>query len=460
MPFSFSPLLRRSVSLRLILLSAAWIALALVAGGTFLTQHFRAHVEHSFDDGLSRHVEELLSYTEVVDGQIQLTKRPVDPVYLRPLSGWYWEIQADDQLVDRSRSLWDEVLPPVQTQPRPGETLGYFQDGPRDERLRVVAATYTLPGYDGEVTIRFTGPANVIQSATEEFSETLVMSLVMLGLGLIVAVVLQVILGLRPLNLLRKRLAQVHEGRADRLTGHYPSEVEALVADLNELLEHNAQVIERARTHAGNLAHALKTPLAVLSNEADQMEGETAKTISEQITIMNEQVKRHLARARAAGGLGAPGAKADIGDIASGLKRTLHRIYQYKPHKSGDGEGVSIALVNVQGQFVAGDRQDVEEMLGNLMDNACKWAATRARVSCAHKGKDIVISVDDDGPGVPEQLRAEVLARGKRLDEATPGSGLGLNIVHELAELYQGSLALDHSDLGGLSVRLTLPAAH
>lgn len=455
----FAPLFRRSVSLRLILLSTAWIILALAAGGVFLAQHFRAHVENSFDDELSRHVEELLSYTDVVDGQVQLIKQPVDPVYLRPLSGWYWEMFVDGRLLDRSRSLWDEVLPPALQKPRRGETLGYFQDGPRDDRLRVVAATYTLPGYDGEVTIVFTGPAEVIQSATEEFSETLVMSLVLLGLGLIVAVVLQVILGLRPLNLLRKRLAEVHEGRTDRLTGHYPSEVEALVADLNELLEHNAQVIERARTHAGNLAHALKTPLAVLSNEADRMEGDVAKTVSEQIVIMNEQVKRHLARARAAGGLGAPGAKADIGDIASGLKRTLHRIYQHKPQKSGDGVGVSIALVNVQGQFVAGDRQDVEEMLGNLMDNACKWAATRTRISAERKGKDIVISVDDDGSGVPEDRRAEVLARGKRLDEATPGSGLGLNIVHELAELYQGSLVLDRSDLGGLSVRLTLPAA-
>lgn len=449
----------RSVSLRLILLSTAWIVVALAIGGTVLTRHFRNHVENSFDYNLSRHVEELLSYAELVDGKIQLTKQPIDPVYLRPLSGWYWELYASGKVVERSRSLWDEVLPPPEKMPRRGETLGYFQDGPRGNRLRVVSSTYSLPGYDGEVTILFTGPAEVIQSALEEFRETLIMSSVLLGLGLILAVVLQVILGLRPLKLLRNRLAEVHDGRAERLTGQYPSEVEPLVKDLNQLLEHNAQVIERARTHAGNLAHALKTPLAVLSNEADQMKGPGAKTVREQLAIMNEQVKRHLARARAAGGLGAPGAKADVGDIASGLKRTLNRIFQHKPHKSGDGVGVSIALVNVHGQYVAGDRQDVEEMLGNLMDNACKWAATRVRVSTARKGKDIVISVDDDGPGVPEEMRAEVLARGKRLDEATPGSGLGLNIVHDLAELYQGSLVLDSSDLGGLSVRLTLPAS-
>lgn len=449
----------RSVSLRLIVLSVVWIVVALAAGGVVLTQHFRNHVENSFDYGLTRHVEELLSYAELIDGRVELTQHPTDPAYLRPLSGWYWELASGGQVVARSRSLWDEVLPPPAEAPRRGETLGYFQDGPRDELLRVVAATYSLPGHDEEVTIYFTGPAEVIQTALEEFRETLVMSSALLGLGLIFAVVLQVILGLRPLKLLRNRLAEIHDGRAERLTGRYPLEVEPLVADLNQLLDHNAEVIERARTHAGNLAHALKTPLAVLGNEADLMQGDAAKTVSEQIVTMNDLVTRHLARARAAGGLGVPGLKADVGDIASGLKRTLQRIFQHKSHKSGDGTGVSIALVNVHGQFVVGDRQDVEEMLGNLMDNACKWAATRVRVSAELKGKDVVITIDDDGPGVPEELRADVLARGKRLDEATPGSGLGLNIVYELAELYHGSLVLDASDLGGLSVRLTLPAA-
>lgn len=449
----------RSVSLRLILLATAWIVAASLIGGVVLTRNFRAHVENSFDYGLQRHVEELLSYAELVDGQVVLTQRPTDPSFLRPLSGWYWEITANGKVVERSRSLWDEVLPSTLAVPKRGESLGYFFVGPLDERLRAVAATYSLPGHDGDVTIYFTGPAKVIEKALDEFRETLIMSSALLGLGLIMAVVLQVILGLRPLKLLRRRLADVHEGHAERLTGQYPSEVEPLVADLNRLLEHNAAVIERARTHAGNLAHALKTPLAVLGNEADRMDGEVRRTIAEQVTTMNELVTRHLSRARAAGGLGVPGMKADVGDIASGLKRTLARIYQHKPHPSGDATGVSIALINVHGQYVVGDRQDVEEMIGNLMDNACKWAASRVRVSVEPAGKDIVISIDDDGPGVPPDMRKDVLARGKRLDEATPGSGLGLNIVHELAELYHGSLVLDGSDLGGLSVRLTLPAA-
>jgi signal transduction histidine kinase len=224
---------------------------------------------------------------------------------------------------------------------------------------------------------------------------------------------------------------------------------------LNKLLDHNAQVIERARTHAGNLAHALKTPLAVLSNEADGKHSECAGTVGEQVQIMNELVSRHLARARAAGGMGVPGLKADVGEIVTELKRTLVRIHQGK----NDGAGITISLVNVQGQDIGGDRQDIQEMLGNLMDNACKWARTQVRVSAQRIGRDIILDIEDDGPGIPEDQRSAVLQRGKRLDEATPGSGLGLSIVLELAQLYQGNLSLGSSDLGGLRVRLQLRAA-
>lgn len=446
-------MLSRSVSLRLILLSLIWISGALAVGGWVLSTHFRNHVETSFDFGLERHIEEVLSYAEIVDGKLMMNHRPTDPTFLRPLSGWYWEIIMDGVVVERSRSLWDQVLPFKQV-PKRGEVIGFFIDGPRGKKLRVVGEAFSLPGYDKDVYIYFTGPADVIDTSTEEFTETLVTSLILLGLGLVAAVMVQVLLGLRPLNLVRKQLASIHAGESDRMSGQFPTEVEPLVDDLNKLLEHNAQVIERARTHAGNLAHALKTPLAVLSNEADRSQSQAAVILREQVQIMNELVTRHLARARAAGGLGVPGLRADVGDISSGLKRTLQRIYQHK------GEhGVSISLVNVRGQDVVGDRQDIEEMLGNLMDNACKWAANRVRVSGERVGPDIVLSIDDDGPGIPEDLREDVLQRGKRLDEATPGSGLGLSIVVELAELYHGSLSLGESDLGGLSVRLQLPAA-
>jgi len=447
-------MLGRSVSIRLIMLSVTWIVAALVVGGWVLSQHFRTHVENSFDIGLERHVEEVLSYAEVVDGKVTLRQRPTDPSYLRPLSGWYWEVVVGGVVIDRSRSLWDQLLA-LKPVPIRGEAVSFFLNGPREEKLRVVAEAFTLPGFDQDIAIYFTGPAYVIDRATEEFTETLVGSLVLLGLGLVAAVMVQVILGLRPLNLVRQKLAAIHSGEVERMSGAFPREVEPLVNDLNKLLDHNAHVIERARTHAGNLAHALKTPLAVLGNEADGMDGPSATMLREQVKTMNDLVTRHLARARAAGGLGVPGLKADIGEITSGLKRTLQRIHQRK----NNGQGVSISLVNIRGQNAVGDRQDIEEMLGNLMDNACKWATSRVRVTAERDGRDVVLHIDDDGPGIPEAQRDDVLQRGKRLDEATPGSGLGLSIVHELAELYHGNLSLGASDLGGLRVSLTLPAA-
>ena len=447
-------MLGRSVSIRLIMLSVTWIVAALIIGGWVLSQHFRTHVENSFDFGLERHVEEVLSYAEVVDGKVSLRQRPTDPSYLRPLSGWYWEVVVDGVVIDRSRSLWDQLLA-LKLAPIRGEAVSFFLNGPREEKLRVVAEAFTLPGLDKDIAIYFTGPAHVIDRATEEFTETLIGSLVLLGLGLVAAVMVQVILGLRPLNLVRQKLAAIHSGEVERMSGAFPREVEPLVNDLNKLLDHNAQVIERARTHAGNLAHALKTPLAVLGNEADGMDGSSAAMLREQVQTMNDRVTRHLARARAAGGSGVPGLKADVGEITSGLKRTLQRIHQRK----NNGQGVSISLVNVRGQNAVGDHQDIEEMLGNLMDNACKWATSRVRVTAERDDRDVMLHIDDDGPGIPEAQRDDVLQRGKRLDEATPGSGLGLNIVHELAELYHGSLSLGASDLGGLRVSLRLPAA-
>jgi len=447
----------RSVSFRLIVLSIAWIGLALGVGGAVLGQSFRTHVQNSFDIGLRRHVQEVLSYAEVVDGKLNLTHRPTDPSFIRPLSGWYWQVVQDGIVIDRSRSEWDATLALPAEVPELGKPpQGFYIFGPRNKRLRVVGQTVALPGLQHNITIYFTGPAAVIEKAMEEFRETTIASLLILGFSLAFAVILQVILGLKPLKLLRKKLADIHAGKTERLTGRYPSEVEPLVADLNELLDHNAQVIERARTHAGNLAHALKTPLAVLTNEADVLKGDTGRTLSEQVEAMNELVTRHLARARAAGGLGAPGLKADIGEIVAGLQRTLERIHMHRG--PGDGEDVRISLVNVRGQYVVGDRQDIEEMLGNLMDNACKWSAGRVRVSVELIGKDTVISIDDNGAGVPEDKWEAVLARGKRLDEATPGSGLGLNIVTDLAEMYLGKLELGASDLGGLRANLTLPA--
>ncbi|MDH5488557.1 MAG: ATP-binding protein [Rhodospirillaceae bacterium] len=440
----------RSVSFRLVLFSVAWLAIALVAGGIALSQIFRAHVENTFDNSLYSHIEELLAFSIVTDGNFAMRGHPSDPDYVRPLSGWYWEIAINAKAASRSRSLWDQELD-LKNMPRPnlGELVSFSASGPRGEPIRISAETFTLPGLEDEITIYASGPASEIEKTMEEFNETLTLSLLALGLGMAAAVLLQVVLGLRPLKLMQSRLHDIHAGRAERMVGDYPSEVEPLVKDLNILLENNAAVIARARTHAGNLAHALKTPLAILQNEAANMRDDRCKMVNEQIAAMNELITRHLSRARAAGGVGVPGLVSDIDDIIMSLKRTLERIYIDRK--------ITISIGNMENLKVAGERQDMEEMLGNLMDNACKWANKSVKVSTVLSGVYGLIIIEDDGPGVPDDKLAEILHRGKRLDEATPGSGLGLSIVTDLAELYNGALELGHSDLGGMKATLKLP---
>jgi signal transduction histidine kinase len=260
--------------------------------------------------------------------------------------------------------------------------------------------------------------------------------------------------GLSPFNELRERLAAVRDGRAGRVEGDYPSEVQPLVNDLNALLDHRERVVSRALSKAGDLAHGLKTPLAVLKHEAQVAEAEghheLAATIDQQVERMRRQVDYHLAHARAAASGATPGTRCLVAESADGLARTLLRLYAEA--------GVAIAVRVPADHCVRAQREDVDEMLGNLLDNACKWARTQVVVSSSVTATGIVITVDDDGPGLEPSKRELVLQRGVRADEAAPGSGLGLAIVRDLAELYGGSIALDSAPAGGLRARLQLPA--
>jgi signal transduction histidine kinase len=252
---------------------------------------------------------------------------------------------------------------------------------------------------------------------------------------------------------MRRRLSEVRKGLEHQLHGEYPAEVQPLVDDLNALLAHSQQVVTRAIGKAGDLAHGLKTPLAVLSNEAERLSrtghDELAATIAQQVSLMQRQVDYHLAHARAAASGASPGARASVLTSADGLSRTLHRLHA--------GRGVTID-VDVQCEHAfRGQREDLDEMLGNLLDNACKWARSRIVVSSSEHDGRLVVTVDDDGPGLDPSMRAAVLQRGVRADEAAPGSGLGLAIVRDLAELYGGSISLTSAPAGGLRAQLTLP---
>jgi signal transduction histidine kinase len=260
--------------------------------------------------------------------------------------------------------------------------------------------------------------------------------------------------GLSPFAELRERLAAVHQGRDRRVEGHYPSEVQPLVDDLNALLEHRDHTVKRAIAKAGDLAHALKTPLAVLAHEAEAADKagqlELAAVMQQQIERMRRQIDYHLAHARAAASGAAPGAHCSVLASAEGLARTLLRLHA--------GRSLAIQVEVDPAHTVRSEREDLDEMLGNLLDNACKWGRSQITIASAVSGSTVVITVDDDGPGLETSMREAVLQRGVRADEAAPGSGLGLAIVRDLAELYSGSIALSSSPAGGLRARLQLPA--
>lgn len=278
---------------------------------------------------------------------------------------------------------------------------------------------------------------------------------VIVGLILVALGLAQVRRGLSPFQLLRSRLAAVRDGTGRRIEGRYPSEVQPLVSDLNALLEHREEVVRRALAKAGDLAHGLKTPLAVLAREADRAEAagqhELAASIGQQVERMRRQVDYHLAHARAAASGATPGARCSVAAAVEGLARTLLRLHAER--------GVTIHVEVDPGHSVRGEREDLEEMLGNLLDNACKWATSRVTITSSQHDAEVVITVDDDGPGLDPSMRDLVLQRGVRADEAAPGSGLGLAIVRDLAELYGGSISLGSSLLGGVQARLQLPAA-
>jgi signal transduction histidine kinase len=280
-------------------------------------------------------------------------------------------------------------------------------------------------------------------------------TVLLFAVGCMVAGFVQVRRGLSAITQLRSRLANVHEGRERQLGGTYPTEVQPLVNDLNALLDHREQAIKRALAKAGDLAHGLKTPLAVLSQEAERVresgQADLAAAIHQQVDRMRRQMEYHLAHARAAASGATPGARCSVAESAQGLARTLRQLYA--------GRGLAIEADVDPDRFVRCQREDLDEMLGNLLDNACKWGRSRVTLTAAPDAGLVVFTVDDDGPGLEATKRQVALQRGVRLDEASPGSGFGLAIVRELAELYGGSIALTDSPLGGLRARLELPSS-
>jgi len=451
-----------SLAFRLIAGAALWSSLALLAGVILLSSIFRESVERSFDARLEVLLDNLITTTDVDDKNELVRLRDLSETRFDfAYSGWYWQIAPITQrLALRSRSLFDQSidLTPAKDAPRTANGVRAFNiEGPEDQSLRVLERRIMLPGYDVPISFAVAGDKAEMEEDIQSFNGMVFASMAALSFGIVVALLIQVRFGLRPLERVRRSLASIRSGKSTRLEGEFPTEIQPLAEEINSLLDGNREVLERARTHVGNLAHALKTPLSVLTNEARTNPGPFGDTVDRLTLTMREQVDHHLARARMAASANVLGARAPIAPVFARLTRALSRIY--------DERGIRITLVPVPEELrFRGEAQDLEEMAGNLLDNACKWASTLVEVRVAlappRKGRRFfMLSVEDDGPGLPEEKRADALKRGGRLDETKPGSGLGLSIVTEIAELYGGELELADSSLGGLRANLYLPLA-
>lgn len=436
-----------SLTRRLSLAAVVLIAMSLFGAGQLLIFMFQVHLERRFDLGLVDHLDELVAASEIgANGRLTLGWTTFEPRFNRPGSGWYWQIARGRTIEAASGSLAGMRLILSDVESETVVTL----DGPTGQALRVYVQHITLPGVEDVFTYAVSGPSADIESGVREFSMITAATLVVLGGGLIIAVLFQVRYGLRPLDRLRDALADIRSGRQLRMPETFPIEVEPVVDEVNALLDHNEELLARARTQAGDLAHALKHPLMVISYEARSLDGERGRVIAEQVAAMRRAVDRNLARARTAGARAAVGARAPLAETFQGLRYSLDLLYRDRD--------LRIEGKNLDGLSFAGDAQDLEEMLGNLMDNACKWSRGRVRVAATRQNGRLAISVEDDGVGVAADKRDAALARGGRLDEQVAGAGLGLGIVRDIAELYLGSLQLSQSEFGGLKVELILPA--
>lgn len=459
-----------SLRARLILGAALWVTVAFAIGWLGLTALFRDAMERQVAADLTGHLDQLTARvqaataagTALADPADALSGPPwpmvdplTDPRFARPYSGLYWQVSAGEgEVVARSRSLWDVVLPLPPDVPADGTVHRHWIAGPADQSLMAVERAVRLPGRPDFLRLSVASDEGRLIALTDGFARPLALSLVVLGAAVVAAAAVQVTLGLRPLGRLRRALGRVRGGAADRLEGSYPVEVRPLVDDLNALIADNATVLDRARRETGDLAHALKTPLAVLGGAAEAArrrgEAQTAAAIEEAAERMRRQVDWRLARARAAAAAG-PGVPGRVTRPAERL-RALARVMA-----QAHGEAAPRLTIDVPEDLtIRADRPEVDEMLGNLLDNACKWAAAEVRVAGAIEAGKAVLTVDDDGPGLDAAGRAAAFDRGARLDTETPGSGLGLAIVRDLAELSGGSVRLEASPLGGLRARLEL----
>ncbi|GJD57316.1 sensor histidine kinase [Methylobacterium dankookense] len=442
-----------SLQRRLLLAAGAFLGIALVAAGLsigFILHRFvRGQVDGRLDDRILSLVSDL---RPAPGGGLSLGRDRDGPPFDRPRSGWYWQIRRGEaRLGSAALEGRDLAVPEIAGRRRKSEEpVPADGVGPWGESL--ILRVLTLPGKgDAAPTVLVaSAPTAALRGPVLEALRTLAACLGVIGLFLFAGVLVQIRLGLRPLLRLRDQLAAVRTGGLHRLPERQPAEVRPLVAEMNALLDQNAANLDHARAHVANLAHGLKTPLATLSLALADAPSDRDGALARLVEGMDRRIRHHLRRARAAAVGGPVRARAELAAHVADLCLVLGRLHA--------GKDIAFAA-DVPGDLaLACDPQDLDEMLGNLIENACQWCRGRVRIAARRLGTEVVVRIEDDGPGLPDGVRDAILQRGRRLDESQPGHGFGLPIALELAAFYGGSLVLDTSDLGGLAVRVTLPA--
>ena len=453
-----------SLALRLFVSATTVTVIILVITGVVLSSLYRDGVERSFDRRLGVYLRTLVADVAAPEEGEKVAQSLGEPLFELPLSGWYWQVtklSAPKPEVRSSRSLWDAGLPHLEdlhVQTGPDGTRKRYVPGPEEQRLRLIERTVDL-GDDGRYLVAVAGDALEIEDETQGFDRAISVTFGVLAVVLLITTMFQVRFGLAPLKRISAGLAAIRSGSAERLHGNFPVEIAPLARETNALIDANREIVERARTHVGNLAHALKTPLSVIVNEANARgDDPLAMKVREQANVMRDQVQRHLERARIAARATVVGTVTEVAPVVTALARSMEKIHRDR--------GIAIDIETPRDTRFRGERQDLEEMVGNLVDNACKWAQSRVAVEvlpdrAEAAGSTLRVVVDDDGPGLTAAQREQVGAarRGNRLDETKPGSGLGLSIVVDLAALYGGALTLGTAPIGGLRAELVLPAA-
>jgi signal transduction histidine kinase len=440
----------KSLTFRILLLSSIWIALALIVTGLMLLTFYRAHIEEHYDAHVRMHMEELVSAAQLSEaGELLLAYPPSDPRYQVKYSGWYWEIRHQGKVLAGSPSLDGGQIRLGQVESAEYEDT-IVVEGPDGEAIRV-QMLQNPAGIPGE-TLLLVGSAPMMGVTDDVIDVTghLLLSFALLGLGLLFAVFLQVRVTLKPVHDISQGIHHIHRGKSERVDGEFPNDIQPLVDELNNILEHNSVLLRRARNQVGDLAHSIKNPLTVINHEARAMDNNAGRLILKQAADISNSVSHHLSRARAFGTANVMGSSTQVRPVAEDLVFALKRIYKDR--------NLDFDLSGICNCAVRCEAQDLEEMLGNLMDNACKWAKKRVIIHCVGQGNRCSLYVEDDGSGIPDDKISQVLQRGRRLDETREGDGLGLNIVQELVGLYSGSLYLGRSGWGGLSVQMDLPS--